>query len=129
MKAPRRRRTKAEIARAKSKALAARKHHLKTMHHMTLDEYDAIKAFQGGVCFMCERANGATKALAVEHDHKKAETCWHPVNESCRDCWRGLSCSTCNKGLAHARDRIEHFERVIEFLRNPPAQRWLNGDH
>lgn len=92
---------------------------------MTLEQYGAIQEFQGGVCFMCRRANGKTKALAVEHDHEIAKTCGHLVKQSCERCWRGLSCATCNKGLAHARDKIEHFERVIEFLRNPPAQIWL----
>lgn len=92
---------------------------------MTLEQYEAIKEFQGGVCVMCGRANGKTKALAVEHDHEIAKTCGHLVKQSCERCWRGLSCSTCNRGLAHARDKIEHFERVIEFLRNPPAQIWL----
>jgi hypothetical protein len=94
---------------------------------MTLEQYDAIKAFQGGYC-MCGRANGATKALAVDHDHKIAkEQCDHPEKESCQRCWRGLCCFNCNRTMAHARDEVAYFERVIAYLVYPPAQAWLDG--
>lgn len=123
--AKRKRRTKAEIELAKRKALAARKHWLKTRHHMTLEQYEAIKALQGGVCFMCRRANGNTKELAVEHDHAIArEACAHPDKESCINCWRGLACSVCNGVLGHARDDVMFFYRCIDYLRNPPASQW-----
>lgn len=120
-----RRRTKAELDLARRKALAARKHYLRTHHHMTLEQYAELLAFQGGLCYMCRRANGRTKALAVEHDHAIARVaCNHPEEQSCINCWRGLACGPCNGTLAHARDDQMFFERCIDFLRHPPARRW-----
>lgn len=92
---------------------------------MTLEQYAALLLFQGGYC-MCKRANGRTKALAVEHDHKIArEQCDHPEAESCQRCWRGLCCGVCNDMLGHGRDDPAFFIRVADYLTNPPAQEWL----
>lgn len=119
----RRRRTAQELARARARAAAARRQRLKTTHHMTEAEYDAILERQGGVCYLCHRP-GVRKFLAVDHDHKIArEQCDHPERESCSRCWRGLLHGPCNNVFALARDSIEFFERCIEYLRNPPAQR------
>jgi Recombination endonuclease VII len=121
----RKRRTKAEIELAKRKALSARKHWLKTRHHMTIEQYDAIKELQGGVCALCRRATGLSRELAVDHDHAIAKTaCAHPEKESCINCWRGLLCATCNKTFAHARDDVMFFYRGIDYLREPPATLW-----
>jgi hypothetical protein len=119
-----RRRTKAEIERAKKRRDSARKYRLKIVHHMTVEQYAGIKEFQGGVCPLCLRANGNTKALAVEHDHRIAENCDHPIDESCENCWRGITCSMCNKFLGFARDDPEFFKRFTEYLLDPPAQLW-----
>lgn len=120
------RRTAAEIERARRKALASRRHHLKTKHNMTLEQYEELKAYQGGVCYLCRRATGASKALAVDHDHAKArEECSHDHNSSCENCWRGIICSHCNDMLAIARDEREFFARAARYLARPPAQRWL----
>jgi Recombination endonuclease VII len=120
---PRKRRTRAEIERAKRKSESARRHHLRTKHGMTLGEYEALKAWQNGVCFICGRATGKTKNLAVDHDHRKCSS--HTPDISCRECWRGLLCGSCNDILGHARDAIAFFHRCIDYLENPPAQRWL----
>lgn len=117
------RRTKAEIERAKKKAIAARKYWLRTRHRMSLEEYDLIKRYQGGKCAICCRSNGATKALAVDHDHAVTKsTCEHPEKESCEQCWRGLLCGPCNDMLGWARDDPKVFERAIQYLRYPPAR-------
>ena len=77
---------------------------------LTLAEYEQIHAFQGGKCFICQRATGERKRLSVDHDHLTGYT-------------RGLLCLRCNRNiLGHARDDIAFFERCIEYLRNPPAQ-------
>jgi hypothetical protein len=122
----RRRRTKAQLELARRRREAGRKANLKTRHHMTPEQYDLILAFQGGVCYICRRANGKTRALSVDHDHKKArEQCEHPHDESCRNCWRGLLCRTCNAVLGHLRDAIEALRRAIHYLKYPPAQEAL----
>lgn len=120
------RRTAAEIERARRKSVAARRHHLRTKHGMTLEQYEALKAYQSGTCYLCRRATGASRALAVDHDHEKARTvCGHDHKNSCEECWRGLLCSHCNEMLAIARDERDFFVRAARYLADPPAQRWL----
>jgi hypothetical protein len=72
-------------------------------------DYDRLYALQGGRCAICPRATGASKRLAVDHDHKTGLP-------------RGLLCSVCNRMLGHARDDAEFFERAREYLISPPAQ-------
>jgi hypothetical protein len=121
----RRRRTKAEMEKARRRREAARKHHLRSRHNMTPEEYEELLASQNGLCYICRRAKGITRALTVDHDHGIARDCCdHHEDWSCPDCWRGLLCSTCNKMLGHARDSAAFFERAIEYLTEPPAQWW-----
>ena len=122
-----RRRTQLEIQQARARALSQRKARLKKIHRMTLEQYESLKAFQGGVCPLCLRAKGISKALAVEHDHKKArELCKdiHPENESCENCWRGLACGKCNGILGFFRDDPDMALRFYSYLFDPPAQLW-----
>ncbi|AXC33618.1 endonuclease VII [Mycobacterium phage Michley] len=91
-----------------SRRMSAREQRLIDTYDVDLDEYEAIKEAQGGKCAICQRATGAYKALAVDHDHRTGYD-------------RGLLCSTCNKMLGHARDEIAFFERAIDYLENPPA--------
>lgn len=122
---PRKRRTKAEIERARKRAESSRRHLLKTRHSMTLEEYDALLRHQGGVCWICQRAKGVGRKLAVDHDHRVArEQCGHEHDQSCPSCWRGLCCAVCNRMLGHLRDDPEAFERAAAYLRQPPAQDW-----
>jgi hypothetical protein len=121
-KPKRQRRTKAQIEQARRRREAARKRNLKVRHNMTPEQYDELLAFQGGVCYICRRAKGTTRALSVDHDHAIArEFCTHPHDESCINCWRGLTCSTCNKMLGHLRDDLEAARRIVEYLVDPPA--------
>lgn len=100
-----------DIAKANAKRLRERnpelvtrrirKSHLLKQYNLTIEEWDAILARQGGVCGMCgdpETANhwssGKVLALAVDHDH----TCC-PGKTSCGKCVRGLLCRKCNQGL------------------------------
>lgn len=122
------RRTSAEIERARRKAIAARRFHLKSRHSMTLEQYEALLDYQGGKCYLCRRATGAAKALAVDHDHAKARLiCDHPHQNSCSGCWRAILCSRCNDVLALSQDDPAFFTRAARCLKDPPAQRWLRG--
>lgn len=89
-------------------------------YKMTPQEYWALYEAQGGVCACCTRANGKTKRLSVDHDHKCC-----PTTPTCGKCTRGLLCGPCNRLLGYARDAIEFFLRCAEYLRNPPAHRVL----
>ena len=84
---------------------------------LTAEAYAAIQTFQGGRCAICQIATGASKALAVDHNHSCC-----PGNQSCGKCIRGLLCSTCNQLLGFARDNPEMFKRAILYLERPPAQ-------
>jgi hypothetical protein len=80
-------------------------------------DYGLILEAQGGRCAVkgC-RANGTTKLLAVEHDHKLGNT---------REAVRGLVCGMHNEWIGRAGDDPEVFESIAEFLRNPPAHKVL----
>lgn len=86
------------------------------------DAYTAILEAQGGTCAICQRATGATKRLAVDHDHT---CCTGPT--SCGKCVRGLLCSPCNRLLGHLRDDPTALRRAAAYLRDHPAQAVLNG--
>jgi hypothetical protein len=116
------------MEQARRRRETARKANLKARHHMTPEQYESLLAFQGGACYICRRAKGKTRALAVDHDHAKArEFCEHPEDQSCENCWRGLLCHPCNRLLAHLRDAIDALRRAIRYLKSPPAQAWLMG--
>ncbi|AKU44929.1 EndoVII [Mycobacterium phage Barriga] len=97
-----------ERVRKATTKLTAREKHLLELYDLSLEEYDAIKDYQGGKCAICQRATGATRALAVDHDHATGYV-------------RGTICATDNKILGHARDSVEFFKRAIDYLENPPA--------
>jgi hypothetical protein len=79
-------------------------------------DYSHLYEAQNGVCFICQRANGATRKLSVDHDHK---CCSGPV--SCGACVRGLLCRPCNDLLGHCRDDWRMLARAIRYLQDPPA--------
>jgi len=75
---------------------------------ITLDEYDALLAAQGGRCAICS-SSPKTQRYAVDHDHQTGKV-------------RGILCMRCNhKLLGGARDKIELLVRAIKYLQSPPA--------
>lgn len=72
-------------------------------------EYGKLYLFQKGVCAICQRATGASRALSVDHDHKNGLT-------------RGLLCRPCNDLLGHLRDDPEAARRIARYLTFPPAR-------
>lgn len=77
---------------------------LKT-YGLTLEQYEALYEAQGGVCYICRRATGRTRRLAVDHDHATGYV-------------RGLLCKPCNSMLAHLRDDYEAAARAADYLKN-----------
>lgn len=60
--------------------------HIERTYDISAADAGALLVYQGGRCAICGRATGASKLLAVEHDHA--------------DDWvRGRCCSTCNQFL------------------------------
>ena len=68
-------------------------------------EYAARYKQQGGKCAICQTATGASKRLAVDHDHKTNAV-------------RGLLCSPCNRFIGRLRDSPEAFLRAYKYLRS-----------
>jgi hypothetical protein len=106
--------------RAVKKTRSERAHtkRVEATYSITGDEYQALYESQGGVCFICRRATGASKRLSVDHDH---QCCDGPI--SCGKCVRGLLCGPCNRGvIGHLRDDVDALLRAVEYLKRPPAQ-------
>lgn len=80
---------------------------LKT-YGLTLEQYEALHEAQGGVCYICQRATGKVRRLAVDHDHATGYV-------------RGLLCKPCNSVLAHFRDDPKVAYRTMKYLVDPPA--------
>lgn len=104
------------------KARSARSHELRIekTYGITSAEYWAIYASQGGRCYVCQKASGKAKRLAVDHQHDKPG-CDHPPDVGCPNCIRCLACGPCNERLLGRYD-VGALARAITVLTNPPAQ-------
>lgn len=92
----------------KARREAAHGRRIGERYGLTSEQYKALYEAQGGACYICQRATGKRKKLAVDHDHKTGYV-------------RGLLCSPCNNILAHLRDNPEAAGRIKEYLLYPPA--------
>ena len=77
------------------------------MYGITIDEYDAMLAAQGGVCAICERTP-TTRRLHVDHDHANLLV-------------RGLLCDACNRRVVGRFHNGDVLRRAADYLDNPPA--------
>jgi hypothetical protein len=75
---------------------------------ISVEEYDAIKNEQGGLCAICggfpQRTNKRINRLCIDHDHKTGKV-------------RGLICYNCNVGLGQFEDDIDRLSAAISYLR------------
>lgn len=91
--------TNPEKARA-----ACKKSKLKTKWGMTVAEYDAMLASQGGGCAVCDtQTPGGMGRFPVDHDHKTGRI-------------RGLLCNLCNVGLGHLKDSPELLRKAASYI-------------
>jgi Recombination endonuclease VII len=113
---------------AKEKARVKR---LMDNYKLTPEKYDAILAFQGGVCYTCGQPEPVKgRRLSVDHDHATGLI-------------RGLLCSRCNPvlgklerafiryGLGKVAGLVFYvwFSRLGRYLLSPPATEALGGPH
>lgn len=85
---------------------------LRYKYGITVADYDAMFAMQGGVCAICGRAEAGREGhrnLAVDHCHTS-------------NVIRGLLCHSCNRGLGLLQDSPELLEKAAGYLRNTPYQ-------
>lgn len=73
---------------------------------MTVEEYDSMLSFQGGVCASCGgEAKGRWKSrLHIDHDHSTGKV-------------RGLLCQNCNIALGQLKDSISRISKLLEYKR------------
>ena len=111
--------THTRAAKRRARTLA---HGRRIMHgySLTPQQYQALYNYQGGKCFVCRKATGASKHLAVEHEHN-LEGCQHPPEQGCLRCIRALTCGRCNKLVAFLDTAALY--RAILLLTDPPARK------
>lgn len=90
--------------------LQQRDKYLQRKYGITLGQYRAMLAAQGGVCAICGQPEtrefeGHVINLAVDHDHTTGQV-------------RGLLCARCNTGLRFFRSDSGLFRRALEYIGN-----------
>ena len=95
----------------KAYKLANRRKVLMAKYQLTVGEYEAILAAQGGGCAICGSAetyvnnrHGTTFSLSVDHDHETGVI-------------RGILCGACNRGVGYFRDRPSLLDAASKYLR------------
>jgi Recombination endonuclease VII len=78
--------------------------HLKRKYGITLDDYQAMLAAQGGGCAICSAAPPDGQPLHVDHDHDTGLV-------------RGLLCFTCNAGIGMFDHNIDLLSAAVVYLR------------
>lgn len=84
--------------------LQERKHNLKRMFGISLEDYDLKLEEQKSVCAICGGLCKSGKRLAVDHDHKTGNI-------------RDLLCGNCNGGLGKFQDNPELLIKAADYLR------------
>lgn len=83
-----------------------RKNSLKRFWNMTVEQFEALKAKQGGTCALCPKTeSNPHKNLCIDHDHTTGKI-------------RGLLCDNHNRALGLFKDSIEDMEKAILYLKN-----------
>jgi Recombination endonuclease VII len=108
----RKRRQEPEVKRREREA------YLKRKFGISLDEYDAMLAEQGGVCAVCFREPTPGISLHVDHDHETGRI-------------RGLLCFRCNNALGDLEDDPALLRSAARYLepavpRDPAIERRLD---
>ena len=77
--------------------------HLKRKYGMTLGQYDALLAAQGGGCAICHRPPNDVISLHVDHEHSSGRV-------------RALLCVRCNNGLGLFDEDPALFAAAVTYL-------------
>lgn len=89
-----------------------RAHTLWYHYRLTVDEYNAMLAAQGGGCAICGVTEPPGKGqFAVDHDHRCC-----PGLGSCGACVRGLLCTRCNPMIGFARESPTILQAAADYL-------------
>lgn len=85
--------------------------------HLTVEQYNALLAKQGGVCAICKKpetrtVKGKVSNLAVDHD----QSCCAESSKSCGKCIRGLLCYRCNTAIGLLFDDLTILEQAMFYV-------------
>lgn len=83
---------------------ASRRHYLKKLYGLSIEQYEAMFLEREGRCDCCGEPETQHRTLAVDHDHATGRI-------------RGLLCQGCNTGIGKLGDTIEGLEKAIDYLR------------
>lgn len=84
-----------------------RRHNLKQLYGLTMEEYDEMLESQEGTCAICGLPQ---KQFFVDHNHETGEV-------------RGILCAQCNGGLGFFQDKVSILENAICYLRKEVLQK------
>ena len=87
----------------KRKNQNGRRENLKRLYGITLEQYEALLAEQGGKCAICGGVADEGSSMAVDHDHTTRET-------------RGVVHSRCNLAIGFLRDSPRACRGAAEYL-------------
>lgn len=85
------------------------------VYGLTLEEFDAILAFQDGRCGVCQREPRAGETFHIDHEHSNKGA----------GVVRGILCPYCNTRLVGRLKSHERAQQLADYLRDPPAVRAL----
>lgn len=87
-----------------------RRNYLKRTYGLTLAQFDALLAAQGGVCAICGDSKSGTgrRSFSVDHDAVAGVI-------------RGVLCGPCNTGIGLLRHDAIRLAKAIEYLKAPPC--------
>lgn len=103
--------TQAAFRLSGGKARSSRKSHLKRKFGLTIEQYEAMLAEQGGGCAICHRSPRDDISLHVDHDHSTGRI-------------RGLLCFRCNNSLGDMEDDPSLLRAALRYL-EPVVERDL----
>ncbi len=86
-----------------------RRSYLKRNYGISVEQYDALLAAQGGVCALCEKPPRSDIALHVDHDHATGRI-------------RGLLCFRCNNALGDLGDDPDRMVAAAVYLGPRPKE-------
>jgi hypothetical protein len=100
-----------DYADSGKKKLADRKSHLKRKYGITLEDFEALLAAQGGGCAICGREG----VDHVDHDHRTGRV-------------RGILCFRCNVALGQLDDDPERLLAALTYIsRDDELHDWARG--
>lgn len=92
----------------------ARARSIERKYEITAEDAHELYLFQEGRCWLCQKATGATKSLAVDHDHATEEV-------------RGRLCGPCNQFIGRLSDSPEAATRLVKYLTGDTPYRRLKA--